>query len=211
MPGIYVQYGCGLSAPAEWNNFDASPTLRLQKLPIVGYVFKKKVDFPKNVRYGNILNALPGIKEGTCEGIYCSHVLEHLSLNDFNVALKNTYRLLKPGGIFRCVVPDLEFSINQYIKDVSMRPESAAGEFLSATMLGIKNRPKSFKDFIISFTGNSHHLWMWDKYALQSELEKTGFIKVRKCLYNDCADKMFQYVEDESRFINAVAFEAVKP
>jgi len=211
MSGIYVQYGCGLSAPPEWDNFDASPTLRLQKLPIVGGVFKKKVDFPENVRYGNILNSLPGIKEGTCEGIYCSHVLEHLSLNDFYTALKNTYNLLKTGGIFRCVVPDLEFSINQYIIDLKTKPESAAGEFLNATMFGIKNRPKGFRDFIVSFTGNSHHLWMWDQYALQNELEKTGFIKVRKCLFNDSADKMFQYVEDESRFINAVAFEAVKP
>jgi predicted SAM-dependent methyltransferase len=211
MSGIYVQYGCGLSAPAEWYNFDASPTLRLQKLPIIGEVFKKKVDFPKNVRYGDILKSLSAIEEGTCDGIYCSHVLEHLSLNDFNLALKNTYKLLKPGGIFRFVVPDLEFSINQYIKNLKIKPKSAAGEFLSATMLGIKNRPKSLKDFIVSFMGNSQHLWMWDQYALQNELEKAGFIKVRKCRYNDSRDKMFQYVEDESRFINAVAFEAVKP
>ena len=55
MADIYLQYGCGLSAPSEWYNFDASPTLRLQKLPFVGSVFKKKVDFPKNVRYGKFL------------------------------------------------------------------------------------------------------------------------------------------------------------
>ncbi len=40
MSTIYVQYGCGLSAPAGWNNYDASPTLRLQKLPVVGDIFK---------------------------------------------------------------------------------------------------------------------------------------------------------------------------
>jgi len=211
MSTIYVQYGCGLSAPAEWYNFDASPTLRLQKLPIVGGVFKRKVDFPKNVRYGNILKSLPGIKENSCDGIYCSHVLEHLSLNDFYKALKNTYSLLKPGGIFRCVLPDLEFSIYQYIKDVKIKPESASGEFLNATMLGLKNRPKRLKDFIITFMGNSHHLWMWDQYALKNELEKAGFVKVRKCLYNDSKNRMFQLVEDKSRFINAIAFEAVKP
>ena len=32
----YVQYGCGLSAPNEWINFDVSPTLRIQKIPIIG-------------------------------------------------------------------------------------------------------------------------------------------------------------------------------
>ena len=109
------------------------------------------------------------------------------------------------------MVPDLEYSINQYLEDVKIKPESASAEFLSATMLGLKNRPKSLKDFIISFKGNSHHLWMWDQYSLKNELEKAGFVKVRKCLYNDSRDKMFQLVEDESRFINAVAFEAIKP
>jgi ubiquinone/menaquinone biosynthesis C-methylase UbiE len=211
MQTIYVQYGCGLSAPDGWYNFDASPTLRLQKIPIAGKAFKKKVDFPKNVRYGNILKSLPGIKENSCDGIYCSHVLEHLSLNDFHIAIRNTYRLLKPGAIFRCVLPDLEYSINQYAEDLKTKPESASGEFLSATMLGLKDRPKKFKDFIISFMGNSHHLWMWDQYALKNELEKAGFVNVRKCSYNDSKDSNFQLVEDESRFINAVAFEAFKP
>lgn len=77
-------------------------------------------------------------------------------------------------------------------------------------MLGMKDRPRSLKDLFISFKGNSHHLWMWDQYALQNEPEKAGFIKVRKCLYNDSADKMFQYAEDELRFINALAFKAIK-
>ena len=36
MNSPYVQYGCGLSAPHEWLNFDASPILRLQKLPLLG-------------------------------------------------------------------------------------------------------------------------------------------------------------------------------
>ncbi|HEX8242224.1 MAG TPA: hypothetical protein VF541_01965 [Longimicrobium sp.] len=34
--GIHAQYGCGPCAPAGWRNFDASPTLRLQRLPAAG-------------------------------------------------------------------------------------------------------------------------------------------------------------------------------
>ena len=34
--GCYVQYGAAYSAPEGWLNFDASPTLRLQKLPVAG-------------------------------------------------------------------------------------------------------------------------------------------------------------------------------
>jgi len=78
-------------------------------------------------------------------------------------------------------------------------------------MLGIKDRPKGLKQFVISLMGNSHHLWMWDQYSLKTVLEVTGFVKVRKCNFDDCEDKMFKFVEDESRFIIAIAFEAVKP
>src|SRR4051812_24771119 len=117
--GIYVQYGCGHSAPVEWINFDISPTLRIQKTPIIGSLFKKQLNttFPDNVRYGDIVKGLP-IEENKCDGLYCSHVLEHLSLFDFRKALSNSYKILKPGGIFRCVIPDLEFSARKYIQNL---------------------------------------------------------------------------------------------
>lgn len=211
MREIYVQYGCGLSAPEGWLNFDASPTLRLQKLPVIGYVFKKKVAFPKNVLYGDILSSLPGVSENSCQGIYCSHVLEHLSLNDFRIALRNTYKLLKRGGMFRCVLPDLEASIVQYSQDVQTNPVEASINFLNSSMLGIKSRPRGLKGLAVAFWGNSHHLWMWDKYSLANELKKAGFVNVGQCQFNDSVNPMFRLVEDESRFIGAVAFEAVKP
>ena len=44
MTKIYVQYGCGLSAPKEWINFDVSPTLRIQKTPILGSILKSKLN-----------------------------------------------------------------------------------------------------------------------------------------------------------------------
>jgi hypothetical protein len=45
MTKIYIQYGCGLSAPKEWTNFDVSPTLRIQKLPIDRHNFKKQFKY----------------------------------------------------------------------------------------------------------------------------------------------------------------------
>jgi hypothetical protein len=58
---IYVQYGCGLSAPGGWLNFDNSPTLRLQRLPLLGEVFRQAIKprFPDAVRVGDIVTGLP--------------------------------------------------------------------------------------------------------------------------------------------------------
>ena len=107
---MYVQYGCGFSAPAEWVNFDASMTLRWERMPIAGRMFtKNSARFPSNVRCGDIVKGLP-ISDGSCRGVYASHVLEHLAQEDFHKALENTKRILTGGGLFRLVVPDLEFS-----------------------------------------------------------------------------------------------------
>lgn len=98
----YMQFGCGYNSnPQTWLNFDASPTLFIQQLPLVGFIAKKTIKplFPVNISFGNILNDLP-LKENSLKGIYCSHVLEHLSLQDFRLALKKTYFFLKPGGFF---------------------------------------------------------------------------------------------------------------
>lgn len=212
MTKLYVQYGCGLSAPTEWLNFDVSPTLRIQKIPLVGNFFESRsnVKFPSNVRYGDIIRGLP-VKDGSCDGIYCSHTLEHLSLEDFRIALKNTFKILKKDGIFRCIVPDLEYAGREYIKSLDSGNSLASIKFVgSNTLLGIENRPKGLTGFLRTFLGNSHHLWMWDNKSLSEELKNAGFNRIRTCKFNDCDDEMFKYVEDIGRFENAVAIESRK-
>jgi SAM-dependent methyltransferase len=209
--GRYIHYGCGLCAPPQWENYDSSPTLRLQKLPVIGTLIKKKLNviFPENVLYGDITKGLP-VPENSCDGIYCSHTLEHLSLFDFRNALANTHKLLKTRGIFRCVVPDLEIAAKQYIKALHNNESKASINFMYSTLLGVEERVKGIKAIAISLLGNSHHLWMWDRESLKNELITTGFQHVRECSYNDCEDKMFVHVEDANRFKNAVAIECRK-
>jgi predicted SAM-dependent methyltransferase len=212
MEKLYVQYGCGLSAPEQWVNYDVSPTLRLQKIPGIGSFLRNRstVKFPVNVRYGDIISGLP-VKENSCDGIYCSHTLEHLSLEDCKTALKNTYTILKPGGIFRCIVPDLEYAAKEYLEGIAKEDPAASLYFIGpSTLLGIEKRPRNFKGFLRSFFGNSHHLWMWDRFSLSAEFKNTGFKNVRVCNFNDSNDNMFKLVEDVGRFENAVAIEAIK-
>jgi hypothetical protein len=209
---LYVQYGCGLSAPKEWRNFDASPSLRIQQIPLIGKLFKNKLNiiFASNVQYGNIVKGLP-VKENSCDGLYCSHVLEHLSLQDFRRALYNSYSMIKQGGIFRCVVPDLEVATRNYINAVEHSDSNASIDFLGkVTLLGMQNRPKGIKNAASFLLGNSRHLWMWDRLSLAKELESSGFINIRQCEFNDSEDEMFKYVEDKGRFIDAIAFECRK-
>jgi SAM-dependent methyltransferase len=205
----YVQFGCGFTAPAEWINYDASPTLWFERLPLLGKLYtRNQRRFPANVRFGDIVKGLPE-KPESCDGVYCSHILEHLAYSDFIIALKNTYVLLKPGGVFRGVVPDLKSAVMNYIEGYD-KVDAPANELMRNTMLGIENRPQSLSSNIKSVYGNSKHLWMWDYKSLAFELKKAGFIHVRQCRFGDSTDLMFGLVEEENRFAGAVAFECQK-
>lgn len=205
----YIQYGCGFTAPAGWINYDASPTLRFERLPVIGRLYVRNSQrFPANVRYGDIVKGLPETA-ASCDGIFCSHVLEHLCYADFQEALKNTYSILKPGGIFRGVVPDLKAAALKYIESYA-DTENPASALMRDTMLGLEERPRSLAAVVKSMFGNSRHLWMWDYKSLSFELAKAGFVNIRECSFGDSADPAFQSVEAADRFFAAAAFECSK-
>lgn len=207
----YVQYGCGLSAPKEWDNYDASPTLRIQKIPLLGKLLKGKLNttFSPSVKYGDIIKGLP-ISPNSCDGLYCSHTLEHLALNDFRKALLNSLYVLKDGGIFRCIVPDLEWAARTYINNLDNDKREASIDFMNNTLLGKQERHRGVKGFLSQFFGNYYHMWMWDAKSLTQELQRVGFKDIRVCNFNDCEDRMFKLVEDPGRFKHSVAIECKK-
>ena len=207
----YVQYGCGEIAPDGWINFDASPTLRLQKIPVFGNLIKPKLNtvFPENVKYGDIIKGLP-VKDNSCDGLFCSHTLEHLSLNDFRKALINSYKILKPGGLFRIVMPDLESYAKLYLQELNSGNSNAGFVFFEHSRLGIVERPRGLKAMATALYGNAHHLWLWDFPSLNKELENAGFKNIRRCDFDDSTDKMFQLVEIVWRFKDAVAVECTR-
>jgi predicted SAM-dependent methyltransferase len=168
------------------------------------------------VRFGDIVKGLP-IQEGSAQGVYASHVLEHLSLRDFWVALENTFRMLTPGGIFRLVVPDLEARARKYIEKVNAGDANANSWFMRTASLGAQYRNHDLESLARSIFGNTAHLWMWDEISMRDALERVGFIGVRRCRFHDSQDAAFRVVEDALRFYDEVAgleecaMEAMKP
>jgi hypothetical protein len=204
----YVQYGAGLCGPSEWSNFDASPSLRLQRIPLVGTIFRQfGPTFPKTMRYGDIITGLP-VSENSCAAIYCSHILEHLALEDFRLALTNTMKYLVPGGRFRLVLPDLEILAKSYLHSSS---DDAALTFMIDSDLGHRIRPKGIQGLLRGWLGNSAHLWMWDYKSIAVELENAGFINIRRAAFGDSGDPMFELVEDQGRWQHSLGVDCQKP
>lgn len=57
---------------------------------------------------------LSKFKDNSVSVIYACHMLEHVPRKDYFKTLKRWYKVLKPGGILRVSVPDLE-ALSQYL------------------------------------------------------------------------------------------------
>ncbi len=71
-------------------------------------LYEERAALSNNVRIGDIIKGLP-VAPGQCAGVYASHVLEHLAFDGFHTALEYE-AVAEAGGIFRLVVPDLEWA-----------------------------------------------------------------------------------------------------
>jgi predicted SAM-dependent methyltransferase len=93
----FVHLGCGPINHPAFINVDAVP------LPHVHYV-------------GSIAR-LPMFRDDTVDLLYASHCLEHISYHKTHEVLAEWYRVLKPGGVLRVSVPDLDRLIEIYEAD----------------------------------------------------------------------------------------------
>jgi hypothetical protein len=216
--GLYVQFGSGLSGPDGWINFDASPTLRVKRLPVVGSAICRmtgiNTPFPETTRFGNVVTGLP-LAPNSVSGMYGSHVLEHLPLEDCRVAIRHVYDVLKPGGRFRLIVPDMRARAERYVAAAQSNDPDAVHQLIDSAHVGHRTGPKGAFGKFRSIFGTAIHLWMWDHAAMAKELADAGFVGIRAAKPGDSEDKAFLSVEDPERFADGpiveLAMEAVKP
>lgn len=91
-----LNFGCGYRYAKGWVNIDFHS------------------EHPEVLKV-NLLGRLP-FEEGTFDVVYSSHVLEHFAPATAEALLKECHRVLKPGGILRTVLPDLETACREYVR-----------------------------------------------------------------------------------------------
>lgn len=203
--GYFIQFGCGLSCPPGWRNYDSSVRLRLQMIPLLGRCVPAGPfgRFPRGVMYGDIVTGLP-VPNGSAALLYCSHVLEHLALDELRMAIPNCFRLLANGGVFRIVLPDLEKMIHAY-NESNATDRSIC--FIRSTLMGKEERSRSLGARLRDAIGNSHHLWLWDYASLSNELAMAGFKNIRRARFGDSGIPAFAAVEDQSRWADELGIQ----
>lgn len=98
---LLVNLGCGGRIHADWANYDLSPTA-------------------PGIRRANFISGIP-LHDASADCVYHSHLLEHLPESIARRFLLECKRVLKPGGILRVVVPDLEQIARDYVAALDRR------------------------------------------------------------------------------------------
>ena len=93
-----LNLGCGYCIHPDWVNVDFVKT------------------HEKVIAY-NLLNGIPS-KNCEFDVVYHSHLLEHFSKTDGIRFINECFRVLKPSGIIRITVPDLESIVLNYLKNL---------------------------------------------------------------------------------------------
>ncbi len=91
-----VNLGCGQRFHSDWVNLDLHPA-------------------DPSVQKWDLQDDLP-FPDESFDVVYHSHVLEHLSKADGLQLLRRCRRVLKPNGILRVAVPDLERIVRDYLE-----------------------------------------------------------------------------------------------
>lgn len=96
MAAVLVNIACGNSYVDGWLNLDYAPV-------------------SPTVKQANLLGRLP-MEDGVADVVYSSHFLEHIPRRRVPGFLAECFRILKPGGQIRLVLPDLDELCREYLR-----------------------------------------------------------------------------------------------
>jgi len=99
----YLNLGCGTRCHPDWTNFDL-------------------VACSPFVTAHDLSEGIP-VPDNSCDLVYHAAVLEHIRRHDIAGFMKECYRALKPGGVIRVGVPDLERLCRLYLKKLELAAE----------------------------------------------------------------------------------------
>ncbi|MCJ7634810.1 methyltransferase domain-containing protein [Candidatus Bathyarchaeota archaeon] len=117
----------------------------------------------------DVRNGIP-YKNNSVDLVLCSHLIEHLSRDEGDAFLKECYRVLKPKGILRLVIPDTRLLIGKYLDGSIMDYRHIN--------VGVEKAPDTAEAlFHLLIAG---HQTMYDLPSLTAKLKKNGDWKIQK-------------------------------
>jgi predicted SAM-dependent methyltransferase len=174
-----LHWGCGSSARPGWINSDRRAA--------------KGVDLVAEIQ-----NGLP-LDDDSIDYAVSVHALQEVPYADLVPTLRELRRVIRPGGVLRLVLPDLDQGIRAYLTN-------DLGHFLvpddDAKSLGGK--------FIVHMLWYGHSRVLFTHDFVEELLLKAGFARVSHCRHGETASPHPGIVELDNREGESLFVEAIK-
>ena len=236
-----VNLGCGNKTHPACVNIDWSIYARIKRNPIArraaplvfnGIRLKQFQGLDESVIVHDLRKGIP-LDDQAADAVYHSHVLEHIDRDQVAGFFSEIRRVLRPGGVHRVVVPDLERYVQEYLGSLDRGltdPEARRNHDVSVSQMLLQmvrreahgtslQRPlrRRIENLALGDARKrgETHMWMWDRVNLSQALEDAGFHDIevvgwqssRIPLWNDMAldqnDASGEY-KPESLYVEAV-------
>lgn len=165
-----LNLGSGPRAVHGWVNVDYGLGARLSRVPLVGRVlagaFSSRWD--RDIVIHDLTKPFPWADD-SIEACYSSHTLEHLSRAEGRSFLNEIHRVLKPDGVVRIVVPDLDCIVQHY-----RAGEIQSVEFVEKLGVLYTSRGSGLKAALGHLVEYPHRC-MYNTQDLVALLEEVGF------------------------------------
>lgn len=207
-PSPRLHLGCGANVLNGWINVDYALGARLARsVPFFGALNRRLhftgVDWDDRIVLHDLRKRFPWPDDSVAT-IYTSHTLEHFSREDGQALLAECFRVLRPGGVLRIVVPDLAPLVRRYVSG-----ETSADRFVESLQVLYKPQRSLLKRFLTPWVQFPHRC-MYDESSLRGVCNAIGF-RAAACLPFDSAIPDIRDIEKPDRTVDAVIVEAVKP
>ena len=190
---VKLNLGCGLAVHQGWINIDGSLNTLVSPLPQIfhrlAFSFSGAKAYYSFGEYNRIISenhffhadlsfGIPA-NNGSVDFIYSSHFIEHLYPSEAKKLLLDCHRVLKPGGMVRICVPDLEYAVNMY---KSGRKREALDRYFF-----VENKGSVY----------ARHKYMYDFELLAELLRDSGFHSIRRCRFREGKMSDLEFLDNQ--------------
>lgn len=172
-----LHLGCGSVTPKGWVNSDLHPA------PGVDLV-------------ADLLKGIP-VPDASFDHVVSIHVLCELGVWDQVPVLKEVHRVLKPGGVLRLSLPDLDINIQEYQK----RNQSYFQLYQWDSVAG---------NFITQILWHSTIHCFYTKEFIEELLKKAGYREIRHVKFQETGSRWPEITSLDNRPGESLFVEAVK-
>jgi predicted SAM-dependent methyltransferase len=178
---LKLNVGCGTDYKPGWVNIDNNSDENIEKLDLLW----------------DLTNPLPFANESV-SFIFNEHLIEHLSVEEGQRAVKDFMRLLKPGGVLRVATPDLEVTVGKYVGLPVHEDPTIKAFHLEFVQTRAERLNMAFRWW--------GHQWLYDWEELERRLREAGCRQIERVAHGESRHSELRNLEtrDESTLIAEV-------